>query len=83
MKSGFDEMGGPVPTSRREVAYTWAKSLGMTDEGARSVVNNVANKLEHDKPYEAQQEALKCLDLASAYMLMSYLITNGEENESR
>ena len=77
MESGFNAMGQPVPATRKQAAYDCAKEMGIESPDERmSLVNAVAEHLERDKPFEAQQAALRHLDLTGAYRLMAVLLTD-------
>lgn len=73
--SGMNMMGKPVLPLARQAGYDACKAMGITEEGRRwSCVNAVADRLERDKPYEAQAEAMLYLDLTGAYRLMATLL---------
>jgi hypothetical protein len=75
-ESGFNAMGKPIPAPRRQAAYDCAKGIGVEGPDERmSLVGAMADYLERDKPYEAQQVALKYVDLTGAYRLMAVLLT--------
>jgi len=75
--TGFDAMGHPVPTDRKEAAYSMVKEMGITDfDKASTLVGTVANHIERDHPYEAQDAACEHLDITGAYRLMAVLMTN-------
>lgn len=73
--SGFNAMGHPVPTYRREAAYEACKEMGLTQARAVECVNGMAEQLERDKPYEAQAMGMKHLDLTGTYRAMSVLLS--------
>ncbi len=73
---GFNAMGKPIPTSRKQAAYDCAAAMGIDSQDERmSLVNSVAEHLERDKPFEAQQAAMRHLDLTGAYRLMATLLS--------
>lgn len=75
--SGFDAMGQPIPAARRQAAYEACKAMGLTDrEVMMRCVSGMAEQLERDKPFEAQQIAMQHVDLTGAYRLMAVLLTD-------
>ena len=72
---GFDAMGKPIPTNRREAAYVMLKEIGVERIAAFSCAERVAQKLERDQPYDAIAEAMKDVDLTGAYRLLAVLLT--------
>lgn len=77
MNDGFNAMGEPIPESRKSAAYEQVKEMGIDSPDERmKLVNSVASALERDNPFEAQQAALKQLDLTGAYRLMAFLLTS-------
>lgn len=79
--SGFNAMGHPIPEPRKQAAYNWLRTMFSQDE-ARSLVDAVANKLERDEPYEAQEVVMEHLDLTGAYRLMAVLLTEPPVKET-
>jgi hypothetical protein len=76
METGFNAMGKPIPESRKQAAYDYAKAMGVESfEERAALVSSMADRLERDKPFEAQQEALKYVDITGAYRLMAVLLT--------
>ncbi|QSY98700.1 hypothetical protein J2J97_32145 (plasmid) [Rhizobium bangladeshense] len=70
-------MGKPVPWSRRERAVEHCKEMGLTDMmQITHVIDNMAQALERDKPYEAMQAGCTWLDLTGTYRLMAVLLTD-------
>lgn len=77
--TGFDAMGHPVPTDRKEAAYSTAKEMGITGfEEASELVGTMAQCIERDHPYEAEKAGMKFLDLTGTYRLMAVLMTEPE-----
>lgn len=75
MNRGFNAMGKPIPECRLQAAYDEAKTMGIdSPEERMNLVNAVAKKLEHDKPFDAQQVAIKHLDLTGSYRLIACLL---------
>lgn len=72
---GFGAMGRPIPNTRRDRAYQWAKSVGVDRVKAFSMVEAVANHLERDHPHEGMRRACEDVDLTGAYMLFAFLLT--------
>lgn len=77
LAEGMDAMGKPIPNFRKQNAYQQAKEMGLNTEMAWRVVNAVADKLERDDPFGAQEQGMKFLDITGVYRLMSYLLTGG------
>jgi hypothetical protein len=76
LETGFNAMGKPIPEYRRRAAYDCAKEMGIDLPDERmALVGAVAERLERDRPYEAQQEALKHLDITGTYRLMATLLS--------
>lgn len=76
MQTGFDAMGKPIPMSRKQAAYECAKAMGIDSPDERmALVNSVAEYLERDKPFEAQQAAMKALDLTGSYRVIATLLS--------
>lgn len=76
METGFNAMGKPIPEHRKQAAYDCAKAIGVESADDRmALVGTMANYLERDRPYEAQQAALKHVDLTGAYRLMAVLLS--------
>jgi hypothetical protein len=73
--TGFAAMGAPIPFSRRQAAYDCAKGMGVEADDCFTLTDAMSQQLERDKPYEAQQTALKYVDLTGAYRLMAVLLT--------
>jgi hypothetical protein len=74
-ENAFNAMGKPIPFSRRQAAYDCAKGMGVESGDCFTMVGAMSEQLERDKPYEAQQTALKYVDLTGAYRLMAVLLT--------
>ena len=51
---GFNRMGKPLSEQARSAAYEHCKAMGLNSARAWECVSSIANQLEHDKPYEAQ-----------------------------
>ena len=75
ISSAFAAMGKPIPYSRRQAAYECAKGIGVESGDCFTLVDAMSDQLERDKPFEAQQTALKYVDLTGAYRLMAVLLT--------
>jgi hypothetical protein len=85
---GFEAMGKPVPTERREAAYQALKEMAPEAKNSErwSLVERVADQLERDQPYKAIEEATDAgeyghggqpglrLDLTGAYRLLATLL---------
>jgi hypothetical protein len=72
----FNNIGKPIPESRKQAAYDCAKTMGIESADERmELVSAVAVNLERDRPYEAQQAALKHLDPTGMYRLIAVLLT--------
>lgn len=79
--TGFNAMGQPIPLARRQAAYETCQSIGLTDrEEMMRCVTGMAEQLERDKPFEAQQIAMQHVDLTGAYRLMAVLLTDPDDN---
>lgn len=72
---GFNNMGRPIPSDRRQRAYEHAKQMGLSSDHALAAVQGVAEQLERDKPYEAMGAGMKYLDLTGTYRLFAVLLT--------
>lgn len=72
---GFDAMGKPIPSYRRQAAYAHCKDMGLDAEASWSAVSGMADQLERDKPYEAMEAGMRWLDLTGTYRLMAVLLT--------
>lgn len=72
----FNAMGKPIPPAARQAGYDACKEMGLSSARAWECVNGMAEQLERDKPYEAQDAAMKLLDLTGAYRLMATLLAN-------
>jgi hypothetical protein len=70
----FSAMGKPIPPHARQAGYEACKSMGLESGRSWECVSATAEKLERDKPYEAQGTAMKFLDLTGAYRLMATLL---------
>lgn len=74
----MDNMGKPIPASRKDAAYKWLKEdLGHDSDTALNIVGMCAESLERDEPAKAL-EVYKTgrIDLTGAYRLMSVLLTD-------
>lgn len=72
----FANMGKPIPNTRRDRAYQWAKDdAGVEREKAWNMVQLVSTQLERDHPHEGLKEACKTVDLTGAYRLFAILLT--------
>lgn len=75
-ETGFNAIGKPVPFFRQEAGYCLARSLGLSTEESHTLVRSMAEKLEKDKPFEAQEIAMKYVDLTGYYRIVSVLLTH-------
>ncbi len=74
--TGFDAMGHPIPADRKQAAYDTAKQMGIgTPEDRTELISTMVNHLERDRPFEAQEDAAKFLDITGTYRLMAVLLT--------
>lgn len=78
----MDNMGKPIPVSRKEVAYELLKEWDLTPTTATSVIGKMSEMLERDKPYEAMGACKDVVDLTGAYRLMAVLLTDPVTTES-
>lgn len=76
VEDGFANMGKPIPAFRRQAAYDWLRSLGLTPERADKGVSGMCAALERDKPYDAMQAGMLVVDLTGTYRLMAVLLTS-------
>lgn len=75
MADGFNEMGKPIPSYRRQAAYETCRSFGLDADSSWTTVSGMAEQLERDKPYEAMAAGMRKVDLTGAYRLMAVLLT--------
>lgn len=71
----MNNMGKPIPYSRRQVAFDVARSFGLDSDGAFRVVEAMSLPLERDEPHEAMQAGMRFVDLTGVYRLMAHLLT--------
>lgn len=81
--AGFNAMGKPIPTHRKEAGYRDAKAMGLDTEKAWHVIHGMSLYLERDKPYEAMAAGMRYVDLTGTYRLMAVLLTAGEPIPAR
>ncbi len=93
---GFEAMGKPVPTARREAAYQALKEMAPDAKNSErwSLVERVADALERDQPYKAIEEATDAgeykhggqpglrIDVTDAYRLLATLLAAPVEAKS-
>lgn len=72
-------MGKVIPLERRKKGLEHCKEMGLNTSESWTVVNVVAQQLERDKPYVAQQEGLEFLNATGVYRLFAVLLTPLEE----
>jgi hypothetical protein len=72
----MDNMGKPIPVSRKEWAYELLKEWGLTPDTATGLISKMSEQLERDKPYEAMEACKDFVDLTGAYRLMAVLLTD-------
>lgn len=70
----FNQMGKPLPEAARTSAYKACKAMGLNSAKAWSCVQEVAEQLERDHPYEAQAAGMRYLDLTGTYRLFAVLL---------
>lgn len=76
----FNNMGKPIPVSQKELGMKCLIDMGMTDKDKMvDCISTVCEQLERDKPFEAQQMAMKYIDLTGSYRLFAVLLSYGEE----
>lgn len=73
---GFNRMGKPLGEEARAIAYQHCKQMGLSSARAWECVQQVAEFLERDRPYEAQAAGMKFLDLTGTYRLFAVLLTS-------
>ena len=73
--SGFEAMGQPIPTHRKESALSLVKSWGVGFDDAYTLVAQMTGCLERDKPFEAMEATKGVIDLTGAYRVMAVLLT--------
>lgn len=72
---GFDQMGKPIPSYRKEAADVALKDMGVEDAEHRwSCVMTTAQQLQRDNPHGAMEAAMVYVDLTGAYRLMATLL---------
>ncbi|MEC9268518.1 MAG: hypothetical protein VX464_20835 [Pseudomonadota bacterium] len=72
--NGFDAMGKPIPSHRRQAAYDQCKIIGLHSTDANVLVGRMSEDLERDRPYDAVGEGMRSLDLVGTYRVMAYLL---------
>lgn len=78
----FSAMGKPIPAEARQAGYDACRSMGLASPRAWECVSGTAERLERDKPYDAQGAAMKFLDLTGAYRLIATLLATTATGES-
>lgn len=75
-EDGFAAFGKPVPQHRRQAAYDDIRRMGVENaEAAWTVVGQMAENVQRDRPYDAIAAAMKVVDLTGAYRLLAVLCT--------
>lgn len=80
--SPFNNMGKPIPTTRRENALRHCLEMGLDRARAVECVSGMAEQLERDHPYEAQAVGMRHLDLTGTYRVVAVLLTDEDKQES-
>ncbi len=78
LDDGFAAMGKPIPLYRKQAAFEHCREIGLDTPKSWAVVNDMSDKLQRDKPYEAQAGGMKYLDLTGTYRIMAVLLTSPE-----
>lgn len=71
----FNAMGLPISFKARDHAYKHCLQMGLDKVKAVRCINEVADLLERDKPYEAMQAGCIYLDLIGTYRLFAALLS--------
>lgn len=71
----FSYMGKPLGTVARQAGYEALKDMGLDSPRAMECNQAVCQQLERDKPYEAQAEGMKHIDLTGWYRLVAVILT--------
>ena len=79
----FNQMGKPILIEARSEGYKHCKAMGLTPARAMECVNNVAEQLQRDKPYEAQAAGMKFLDLTGVYRLFAVMLCAAAEENAK
>jgi hypothetical protein len=81
----FGMMGKPLDFQVRGEAYKHCLQMGLSGPNAMRCVNEVADRLERDQPYEAMEAGMVYLDLTGVYRILAALLaaaaTLGEAHE--
>ena len=77
-------MGRPISFMARDMGLKHVRDMGITDTKiGMNCVNEVANFLERDEPFQAMNTGLKYLDLTGVYRLFAVLLCSSKhENEN-
>jgi hypothetical protein len=68
-------IGRPISFKVRDAGFQHVRDMGITDTSIGvNCVNEVANLLERDKPFEAMHAGMKYLDLTGVYRLFAVLL---------
>lgn len=71
---GMGAMGKPISFGRRQAGYDHCLDMGLKSELAWQAVQDTAQQLERDKPYEAMQASMRFLDMTGTYRLIAALL---------
>lgn len=72
---GYDEMGKPIPDTRRKAACEKCKEFGCDTATAEGIVSQIAMFLERNKPHEALIAGRQNISISVVYMLIAVLMT--------
>lgn len=82
LQTGFARMGKPIGYGPRAAAYEHCKAMGIADKAtAMQCVDQMAEQLERDQPYEAMNAGMRYLDLTGTYRLLAVLLTTADEEK--
>jgi hypothetical protein len=71
----MDNIGKPIPYSRRQAAFDTARDFGLDSQGAFAAIEAMAIPLEKDRPHAAMEAGMRHVDLTGTYRLMAALLT--------
>lgn len=75
MDDFFAQMGKPIGPIVRKHAFQHCIDMGLDKTMAVRAVDAVAECLERDNPYGAQEKGMQFLDVTGMYRLMAALLT--------
>lgn len=75
MDDFFKQMGKPIGYKVRQYALEHCLDMGLDKVMAYRAVEAMADKLERDDPYGAQEKGMQFLDCTGMYRLMAALLT--------